>query len=84
MSTRTRREIVADWLRTVKIVTFTTLTVILIAWLTLGTVAMTKVDKLEKEIEYYRQLEEEANNNDKRIVIVDQLTGEIIYADNAD
>lgn len=62
MSTRTRREIISDWFRTVKIVTFTTLAVLLIAWLSMGTLAMMKVDRLEKEVEYYQQKEEKANS----------------------
>ena len=79
MSTRTRREIIADWLRTVKIVTFTTLTVILIAWLSMGTLAMMKVDRLEKEVEYYQQKEEKQNSgktievNGQKYILVEDV-----------
>lgn len=83
MNTRTKKEIINDWFRTVKIVTFTVLAVLLIGWLGFGTVAMMEVTELKNKVEYYERLEEEANNG-KRLVIVDELTGEIIYAEKID
>ena len=80
MNTRTKKEIINDWLRTVKIVTFTVLAVLLIGWLGFGTVAMMEVTELKNKVEYYEQKEEKANSR-KTIEVNGQKY--ILVEDNA-
>lgn len=63
MNTRTKKEIINDWFRTVKIVTFTVLAVLLIGWLGFGTVAMMEVTELKNKVEYYEQKEEKQDSS---------------------
>ena len=69
MSIKTRKEIIADAMRTTRIVIITVLAVILTAWLGLGTYAMIQVDDLKEKVEYYEQKEEEKQNSGKTIEV---------------
>lgn len=79
MNTRTKKEIINDWFRTVKIVTFTVLAVLLIGWLGFGTVAMMEVTELKNKVEYYEQKEEKANSkktievNGQKYILVEDV-----------
>ena len=79
MNTRTRKEIIADTFRTIKIVVFTTLTVMLIGWLTFGTVAIMQNRELKEIVNYYEEKEEKQNSgktievNGQKYILVEDV-----------
>ena len=79
MNTRTRKEIIADTIRTIKIVVFTTLTVILVGWLAFGTVAIMQNRELKEVVNYYEEKEEKTNSrktievNGQKYILVEDV-----------
>ena len=80
MSIKTKKEIVADTIRTFKIVMITTVTVLICAWLALGTYAIVQNHNLKETVNYYRQKEEKTNSK-KTIEVNGQKY--ILVEDNA-
>ena len=81
MSIKTKREIVADVIRTAKIMLFTTMLIILTSWLALGTYAMSQVSDLKEKVEYYEEkLEEEKDG--EWVVYIDEESGKIIRTEH--
>lgn len=79
MSIKTRREVIADAMRTTRIVIISVLAVILAAWLALGTYAISQVSDLKDKVEYYEQKEEKANSrktievNGQKYILVEDV-----------
>lgn len=79
MNTRTRREAVADTIRTFKIVMITTVTVLICAWLALGTCAIIQNQNLKETVNYYEEKEEKQNSrktievNGQKYILVEDV-----------